>query len=94
MGSMAGIGFTGIFFMVFVLKGVNVHGFLSSILVSGFVYFLAMLGFIRWMPYCIAINCRVTNYLPFISYTLGFELTSFAWAIALLLYSWNRIWKK
>ena len=90
MGVFAGVGFLGIFASVFFLK----RSVLLSVMVSGFVYFLMMLGFERFMPYCIAGECRITNYLPWISYSLGFEVVSVAWSVAMFLYFFPRFKRK
>jgi hypothetical protein len=93
MGISAGLGFIGICLSVFWLTWHTgrLRAFCSMILVSGSIYFLMMIGFLRFFPYCVVEQCRITNYLPFISYYMGFEIATLAWSLALLGYFYPRL---
>lgn len=73
MGIIAGICFIGIGLSLFLLKLPDwKHALRSAFLGMSVSYSLMMLGFAVFYPYCLEVQCRVTNYLPWMSYDVAF----------------------
>lgn len=88
MGIVAGISFLGIGLSILWLrwdKGKRT-AILSAIVACAIAFYGLMLGFAYYFPACLIYQCRITNYLPWISYDVGFYLISLTVSIAVFLY--------
>lgn len=86
MGRVSGVGFIGTglsFFLMFRQKRKRLFASIAS---CTLVYMAWMILLERYFPGCIYYGCRITNYLPWISYSLGLDIISLVFLVSLIVY--------
>lgn len=91
LGFIAGISFAGIALSLLFVKFDSIlRKFRRAFAGTSVAYMMMMFGFIIFYPYCVQVQCRVTNYLPWMSYDVAFAgvLVIFAACFGSYLWEW------